>query len=357
MLAASAPAIIVAQTQGQQSLIARPPVTRMQGPKIGLIEFYGLHKLTEAKLRQALGVKEGDFLPRSKGEAEEHIDALAGVVESHLEAVCCEAGNMILFVGIEEKGATHFELRDTPDGEMQLPEEVTTLYRKFIESAKSAAREGITAEDLTHGHALSADPATRDLEEQLVPVAKQYLPELRSVLRNSSDEEQRAMAASAIGYAPDKRDVVDDLQYALKDADAGVRFNATRGLKALAVYGRLNPDSGVKVEPTWFIEMLNSLSFTDRNQAMGMLQILTDRRGGPGAAGGALSEDSAVSQLRDRALGSLVEMARWKSLNYALPAFVLVGRMTDLSDQQVQEAWAKGDRESVIAQATAKKKK
>jgi len=357
LFAIAASAVSLAQTQGQQSapqpqgLIARPPITRMQGPKIGLIEFYGLHKTPEAKVRQALGVHEGDFLPRSKGESEERIDALSGIVESHLEAVCCEAGNMILFVGIEEKGAPHFELRDTPDGEMQLPEEVTKLYRRFIESSKKAARDGITAEDLTHGHALSADPETRELEEQLVPVAKQYLPELRSVLRNSSDEEQRAMAAYAIGYAPDKRDIVDDLQYALKDADAGVRFNATRGLKALAVYARLNPDSGVKIEPTWFIEMLNSLSFTDRNQAMGMLQILTDPKGSR------RGDDSNLSQLRDRALGSLVEMARWKALNYALPAYVLVGRMTDLTDSQVQDAWARGDRESVIAQATAAAKK
>ena len=342
------------QTQGQakpQGLIARPPVTRMQGPKIGLIEFYGLHKITEAKLRAALGVHEGDFLPRSKGEAEERIDGLSGIVESHLESVCCEAGNMILFVGIEEKGAAHFDLREPPDGEAKLPEEVTTLYRRFIESSKTAARAGITAEDLTHGHALSADPETRDIEEQFVPVAKQYLPELRSILRNSSDEEQRAMAAYMIGYAPDKRDIVDDLQYALKDADAGVRFNATRGLKALAVFTRLNSDSSVKIEPTWFIEMLNSLSFTDRNQALGVLQILTDPKGTQ------RGDDSVLGQLRDRALSSLVEMARWKSLNYALPAFVLVGRLTDLTDSQVQDAWARGDRESVIAKAMAAAKK
>jgi hypothetical protein len=342
------PAIGFSQTQG---LVTRPPVAHIQGPRIGLIQFYGLHKTTEAKLRQALGVHEGDFLPRSKGDAEERIDNLPGIVESHLEAVCCDGGNTILFVGIEEKGATHFDLREPPDGEVQLPEEVTTLYRRFLEASAKAARAGITGEDLTHGHALSADLATRDLQEQFVPVTKQYLAEIRSVLRNASDEEQRAMAAYAIGYAPDKRDIIDDLQYALKDADAGVRNNATRGLKALAVLARLNPDSGVKVEATWFIEMLNSLSFTDRNQALGMLQILTESSGPSGR------NASAIAQMRDRSLGALVEMARWKSLTYALPAFVLVGRLTDLTDTQVQDAWERGDRESVIAKATAKAKK
>jgi hypothetical protein len=330
------------QTQG---LIARPPITRVQTPRIGLIEFFGLSKASEVRVRQALGVREGDMLPRSKGDAEERIDAVPGIVESHLEAVCCDGGNMILYIGIEEKGAIHFNLRDTPDGDGQLPEDATKLYRRFLTSSERAARF-TTEEDLTQGHALSGDKDTRDLQEQFVPVAERYLPQLRNVLRNSSDEEQRAMAAYIIGYAPDQKDVVDDLQFAVKDPDAGVRSNATRSLKALAVFAHLHPDSGVKIEPTWFIEMLNSLSFADRMQAMAILQILTDTR-----------DESAIGQMRDRALTSLVEMARWKSLQHSLPAFLLVGRLTPLTDAQVQDAWTRGDRESVIAQALASVKK
>ncbi len=83
--------------------------------------------------------------------------------------------------------------------------------------------------------------------------------------------------------------------------------------------------------------MLNSLSIGDRTQALDVLQILTDKR-----------DPSAMDYMRTRALPSLVEMARWKSLSRALPAFVLVGRLTDLTDQQIQDAWAKGDRESVL---------
>ena len=76
-----------------------------------------------------------------------------------------------------------------------------------------------------------------------------------------------------------------------------------------------------------------------------MLQILTDGK-----------NPSAIEQLRERALGSLVEMARWKSLTHALPAYLLLGRVAGLPDLQVEEAWNKGDREWVIAQATKKKK-
>ena len=313
-----------------------------EGPRIGLIDFYGLHKAPEAKVRQALGVRDGDGLPRSKGDAEERIDDVPGVVESHLEAVCCDAGKMILYVGIEERGATHFELREAPDGEVNLPEDVTKTYHRFLEASEAASRLGQTKEDLTQGHALSSNPDVREIQLEFPPIVKTYLGELRHILRDSGDEEQRAIAAYVIAYNGDPKSIVDDLQFALKDADAGVRVNATRGLKALAVFAKLHPESEVKIEPTWFIEMLNSLSWTDRMKALEVLQILTDQR-----------NESAIEQIRERALPSLVEMARWKTLAHALPAFVLVGRVAGLPDDQVQQAWTKGDRESVITQAQA----
>jgi len=232
-------------------------------------------------------------------------------------------------------------LREAPDSDIQLPKDVQEAYKRFLE----ATRRGQNGEDLTNGHALSSNPEAREIQQQFVPIAKQYLPELRHVLRDSSDEEQRAIAAYVIAYSENKKLIVDDLQFALKDPDSGVRLNAARGLKGLAVYARLHPDSGIKIEPTWFVSMLNSLSFGDRQQALAVLQILTDS-----------PNPSAIEQLRERGLSALVEMARWKSLNHALPAFLLLGRVAEIPDAQVQEAWSRGDRESIIAQATRKKK-
>jgi hypothetical protein len=266
-------------------------------------------------------------------------------VESHLEAVY-DAGKTILYVGIEERGAAHFDLREAPEGDMKLPEFILTEYRGFVEASAAASRTHITAEDLTEGHARSADPATRKIQDRFPLFATDHLAELRDVLRNSSDEEQRATAAYIIGYAPNKLDVLNDLQYALKDADAGVRINATRSLVAIEVLAKLDPKLGLKVSPTWFIEMLNSLSWSDRNRAVGALQILTDQ-----VSPNVLSQIS--EQIRDRALQSLIEMARWKTLDHALPPFLLLGRVVGLPEDQVQAAWTKGDRESVITQATA----
>jgi len=316
-----------------------------QGPRIGIIDFYGLRKVSEAKVRKALGVREGDPLPRSKGDAEERIDAVPGVVESHLEAVCCDAGKMILYVGIEEKGAIHFDLREPPEEDVVLPEEITSTYRRFMENLEAAIRRGESGDDVTHGHSLVSNPEARAVQEQFIPLAKDHLAELRNVLRNSSEEEQRATAAYVIGYAPNKREILDELQYALKDPDSGVRNNAARNLVALAVLARLDPESGLKIEPTWFIEMLNSLSWTDRNKALWALQTLTDKR-----------DPSVLEQLRDRALPALIEMARWKSLGHALPAYMLLGRIAGLPEQQLLDGWNRGDRDFVIAAVTAKKK-
>src|SRR5262249_23561417 len=161
--------------------------------------------------------------------------------ESHLEAVCCDDGKMILYVGLEEKGAVHFDLREPPDSEAQLPEDIQKTYKRFLEASQNAVRMRETAEDLTNGHALSANVETREIQQQLVPVAKQYIGDLRHILRDSNDEEQRAIAAYVIVYYPEKKAIVDDLQYALKDADPGVRTNATHGLRALAVLARVHP--------------------------------------------------------------------------------------------------------------------
>jgi len=314
-------------------------------PRIGIIDFYGLNKVQESRLRQALGVREGDPLPASKGGTEERLDEIAGVVESHLEAVCCEAGNAILYVGIEERGATHLDLREPPESDLSLPADILDTYRRFGAALEAAVRRGVTGDDLTQGHSLMADPSTRALQEQFPELARQYLGELRSVLRESNDDEQRAAAAYVIGYAPKKSDVVNDLQFALRDADPGVRNNASRALVAMAVLARLHPALEIKVSPTWFIEMLNSLSWTDRNKAVMALQILTDSR-----------DANILAQLRERALPALIEMARWKSLGHALPAYVLVGRVAGLAEEQIQEAWSRGDRDFVIAAATGRKK-
>jgi hypothetical protein len=44
-------------------------------------------------------------------------------------------------------------------------------------------------------------------------------------------------------------------------------------------------------------------------------------------------------------------MARWRHLPHALPAFILAGRLAGMSEDALQEAWKREDRERVIKAA------
>jgi hypothetical protein len=119
-----------------------------------------------------------------------------------------------------------------------------------------------------------------------------------------------------------------------------VRANAVRSLKAIAVLARKQPGLGIKIQPTWFVEMLNSIVLSDRVQSADALVVLTDN-----------DDSAALDLMRERALSSLAEMARWKTLRYALPSFLLVGRIAGMKDAEIQQSWEKGDRETVIKKA------
>ena len=65
--------------------------------------------------------KSGDPLPLSKGDLEERLSEVAGVVDGRIEAVCCEGPSATLFIGVEERGAAHFGTHGAPAGSAGLP--------------------------------------------------------------------------------------------------------------------------------------------------------------------------------------------------------------------------------------------
>jgi hypothetical protein len=46
-------------------------------------------------------------------------------------------------------------------------------------------------------------------------------------------------------------------------------------------------------------------------------------------------------------------MARWTALRYALPPFLLLGRVAGLADKEIHARWESGDRSAVIEKALA----
>lgn len=315
-------------------------------PRVGSVDYYGLRKISQSRIYKVVGVSAGDPIPPSKGDLEERLEKIPGVVTARVEAVCCDGREGMLFVGIEERGAAHFALRTAPAGDAVLPAEIVEQYTQLVRAMENAARRGSTAEDLTRGHPLMADPDARAIQEGFADFTTTHLLQVRDVLRNSADGEQRAMAATLIGYAPDKKAVVNDLEFAMQDPDEDVRSSAMRALNAIAVLGIKQPQLEIHISPTWFVEMLNSIVLSDRTRATMALINLTDSR-----------PATTLDLLRERALHSLVEMAQWNSLRYALPAYILLGRVGGLSEEQIQESWTKGDRAAMVLQVVAPSKK
>jgi len=58
-----------------------------QVPRIGTIDFYGLRKVSADRVRKALPFKEGDLLPPSKAEVEEHLEEVPGIIRANLESI------------------------------------------------------------------------------------------------------------------------------------------------------------------------------------------------------------------------------------------------------------------------------
>jgi hypothetical protein len=318
-------------------------------PRIGLIEVFGARKASVQKIRNALGVKAGDPLPPSEA-TEDRVNKVSGIAASRLEAVCCAAnGKIILYVGVEERDTPHLELHPAPTGDARLSNALYDDYLSLLESVEGSIRGRNADEDLTNGYSLMADPYARVIQQGFIPLVERELPQLDQVVRESSDPEQRAAAAYLLQYGPRGRKskiVTDALQYALRDQEDIVRKNALRALRAVYVGAKLHPEQDVAIEPTWFVELLNSVVWSDRRNAMQVLVELTEDR-----------KPETLDLIRERALPAIVEMARWQTLDHALPAFVLAGRVAGVDEKEIKAAWLREDRESVLSELTGKKSK
>lgn len=316
--------------------------------EIGIIDFYGLSRISRDEARAALIFAEGDTLtfsderPAVFRSAEEHLTALRGVLSARVSAVCCDAGRVIVYVGIQERGAPTLHLRRAPRGTVRLPADVVRTGEEFSKSFKAAVERGEAGEDRSRGYSLMHDSATRTIQQQFIVFARRDLSLLRQVLRDGSETAQRALAAQVLGYAADKQFVVDDLVGAMRDPADEVRNNAMRALMVFAETEPGTTSGAPRIPAEPFIKLLNSPVWTDRNKASLALQALSAGR-----------DPKVLGELRKSALQPLVEMARWRSSGHALAAFWILARLAGYSDAAAQRFWDQGNRDAVIDGATS----
>jgi hypothetical protein len=260
-------------------------------------------------------------LPPSKGDTEDRLLDIDRVISAHLEAVCCDGGKNVLYVGIEELGAPRHEIRPAPGGDVTLPETIVAEYNAAQDAERKKTTRASKFPTLLTGETLEIT---------------------RQVLRESGEEYQRAIAALALPHAWRKADVVSDLHNALTDNDSTVRANALRGLMALEQAGRADPASKLRVAPEWFVPLLQSIGWSDRTLAVTALGEYTRNR-----------DVVLLAKLGTSELDALIEMSHWRTEQYAYPAFLLIGRVAGMTDLTIRDSWLRGGRDTTIAKARA----
>lgn len=302
-----------------------------QPSQIAIIDFYGLQKVAEQDIRKHLGVKEGDSVRRiNKDIIVKKLTSIPGVQDAHIATVCCDdkEGKWIVFVGIAENKPPAQPYNPAPTGKDSLPREIMAAYNQFLGLLMEGVMSGKATQDESLGHAVLNYPPAKPVQDQLVAYAQEHLPQIRQVLYHSADARHREAASWIIAYHKDKKNIAKDLVHAVKDPAEPVRNNATRALAVLIPYMRRHPDAAITISPEPFIELTNSLVWTDRNKGAAVLMALTEDR-----------PPELMTQLKAKAIPSLIEMARWKNPGHALMSYTLLGRLSGMTEEQITNSF------------------
>lgn len=295
-------------------------IVRGQSVKISAIDVYGNRKVASDIIRSHINTKEGDIINPVSFKSDSIIAALKnipGIIDANVSTVCCDAENgYSLYIGIAESDAAILKYQPASKQNVRLSAEIISAYRNFNQQVRAATLKGEASEEYFNGYSLLTYAAARKEQSTFIVFAKQKFQELEKVLKYSKYAEHRAAVAQVIAYAADKKKVVELLLHAIKDSDENVRNNATRAIGVLAAYLSESPEIKITIPAAPFIDMLNSVSWTDRNKAAMVLLELTRRR-----------DKDLLQQIKNHAMPSVIEMARWKNRGHALFSFIILCRI------------------------------
>lgn len=307
-------------------LIALPALAAKE--RIGSVEFFGYDGLDLAAmkaLRDGLHVKPGQRVTEETVEKiQANIAKILGQEAASVDMTCCDAkGRNTLYIGLSGKSVHPFPYNPEPKDDLWLSQELQALSERFDAAWLAAVKKGGMAaqEDDSNGYALLKDAAARTVQLQMREYAIHHEEELLHVLKDSQYEGQRALAATALGYADFSPAQVAALVSASRDSDGSVRNVATR---ALGVLLRWKPQIAAQVPVDQYAEMLNSPAWTDRNKSSLILLELTKTRNA-----------AVLKTLHAKCLTALIEMASWQTEGHAFAARVILGRMSGMPEEQV----------------------
>ena len=304
-----------------------------QNLTIESIDLYGLGSVSEPSVRAVLPCKAGEPLldpEKLSGEIIRRVKALPGVQTGHVEFVQAHPNTVLIYIGLETKGAGSglLRFRKPPHGADQLLPEMVQAGKDFETRLMEALQHNDMQEDDSQGIALMHYPPSREVQERFLRFVSQAPDLLQKVLLNSADDSQRALAGQIIGYASDRQKAVDALVRATTDPNQDVRNNAIRALGCLASYAQITPRPNFRIPYPPLVNLLNSPIWSDRNKAIFVLFPLTSHR-----------DHQLLGLLRKQALPALAEMAHWHEPGHSQGAFIVLGRIGGLSEEAIQVAW------------------
>lgn len=317
-------------------------VAAQRDQAIGLVDFYGYGDIPRAQLMTALALKPGDAVPAEPAAAEARLRTLPGVRQAVLERVCCDdQGNSMIFGGLVRTGSPVVTFFPRPTGSVRVSDSLRAIADSFVQRMFDGIRSGEAGDSVAEGHSLMSYGPAREWQRAIQRYAVAHEGELRRVLRGSSSDADRAIAAEALGYAADKKSVIPDLVAAARDPYGDTRNNAVRALYAIGILAQRHPELKIVVPVEEILPLLYSPVWTDRNKTSLALFSLSQTR-----------DPALLELLKAKALEPLLEIARWQSSGHAFPAFFIVARIAGVSDEEAFQAFQAGERERILARVS-----
>ena len=222
-----------------------------------------------------------------------------------------------IYIGLKGRSVDQTSYKPASTGDVKLPEEVVAIGKEMDDYSPILLKEkGGTSQDLSKGYALDNDPVGRALQLKLRNWVFANQQITFDVLKNSSNANERALAAEALGYLDPSKEQIDALIDATRDGNSGVRNNAARALGCIA---SSTADLASQIPSERFVEMLNSGVWSDRNKGEFVLAKLCQH------------DPALIARVQDKAIQALSDMAAWDT-PHAYSARTLLADIAKIPD-------------------------
>jgi hypothetical protein len=290
-----------------------------QQKRLAFIDFYGQDGLEVQRLRQGLSLREGDpwdstaitraAIESAKAKVRADILRAIGREPSDVALVCCTDANRdwMMFIGLTPPGRA-MAYQPAPTRRLRLPKAITNADAAIGKQFRAEMMQGPVSEDDSEGYALFGSSSLRERQRHFRDLARRHHGAILRVLSGARDALQRAIAATALGYARPSEQQIKALVAAVTDADADVRNNATRALIiVVAAEQKFRP----LIPMDTVVALLGSGVRSDRNKGVELAEQLAPEN---------------QAKVAERASVSLREMAAWHNPAHGATARELLRR-------------------------------